>query len=435
MQGTVRFELREEKTQKSGKAPIGVIYSVKGQRKRLSTGQVIYPFNWDAKAQQGVYLQKKEIKSISPGLAVNAMLTDIEIKEINSNLDAVVLQIEKIEREYLKDGIAFSSQMVADQLKDKSPSAVKAEEANQFLFNFIDKYIDDHSATRVKGSLAVYRALKVHLEAFEKHNKRRITFGEIDFSFLQSFQNFLIEHRSLANTTVAKQLSTLKTFLGYARKYDIKVNERYRDFQIKKQNLEVIALTENEFSALLKLDLSKNKKLRQVRDVFCFSCVTGFRYSDLKQLRREHIKKNEITLTVTKTKERLSVPLSKYSQDILNIYADCYLPLPVIAAANMNKYLKDLCKEAKIDELIEIVRYKGVERVATVFPKYELITVHTGRKTFVTLSLERGMSAEDVMACTGHSSYQSFKRYINVTEERKKKVISKAWGDPKQISK
>jgi len=96
----------------------------------------------------------------------------------------------------------------------------------------------------------------------------------------------------------------------------------------------------------------------------------------------------------------------------------------------MNKYLKDLCKNAKINEPIEIVRYKGAERVATVYPKYQLITIHVGRKTYVTESLRRGMTAEDVMACTGHTSYRNFSRYINITDERKKKAVAKAWGAP-----
>ena len=67
------------------------------------------------------------------------------------------------------------------------------------------------------------------------------------------------------------------------------------------------------------------------------------------------------------------------------------------------------------------------------YPKHQLISVHTGRKTFATLSLERGMSAEEVMHCTGHLDYKSFKRYVKITEARKKLVMGKAWGKIKLI--
>src|ERR1700712_5134794 len=103
MQGTIRFELRKEKLQKSGKAPIGIIYSVKGQRKRVSTGQVIFPFNWDNKNQQGVYLSKKEVKLIAPELPPNSILTEIEINHFNGKLKGIIARIEKIERDLVKD--------------------------------------------------------------------------------------------------------------------------------------------------------------------------------------------------------------------------------------------------------------------------------------------------------------------------------------------
>jgi hypothetical protein len=36
------------------------------------------------------------------------------------------------------------------------------------------------------------------------------------------------------------------------------------------------------------------------------------------------------------------------------------------------------------------------------------------------------MSAEEVMEISGHSDYRSFKRYVKVTENRKKTVMVKA---------
>jgi integrase len=58
-----------------------------------------------------------------------------------------------------------------------------------------------------------------------------------------------------------------------------------------------------------------------------------------------------------------------------------------------------------------------VADVATA-PKYEKLTVHTARRTFVTLNLGKGMSAEFVMKLTGHTSYKSFQRYVNLTPQR-----------------
>ncbi|HET8828156.1 MAG TPA: hypothetical protein VFM79_02385 [Pelobium sp.] len=42
------------------------------------------------------------------------------------------------------------------------------------------------------------------------------------------------------------------------------------------------------------------------------------------------------------------------------------------------------------------------------------------------------MSAEEIMTISGHETYESFKKYVNVTEKRKKLVMLKAWGAPKE---
>ena len=100
----------------------------------------------------------------------------------------------------------------------------------------------------------------------------------------------------------------------------------------------------------------------------------------------------------------------------------------MISNQKLNEYVKELCQLAGITEQVEIVRFRGIKREAITYKKYELIGVHTGRKTFATVSLEKGMSAEEVMAITGHKDYKSFQRYVKVTEQRKKTVMLKAWG-------
>ena len=352
-----------------------------------------------------------------------------EVEEINSIIGLTRANIANIEKRFELDQTAYSAEEVIITLKGLQKEKTKKTEHREVLFDFMDKYILDHSASRVKGSLSVYKSVKNHLFNYQQKTKDIIRFGSIDYGFFQRFQAYLISTGELNNTTIAKQLSTLKTFLNYAKESGIVVNESYRRFKIKKEKLEVIALTENEFTAILNKDLSANKKLDRVRDIFCFSCATGLRVSDLIQLRREHIKNDEIQLVVKKTKTELVIPLNKISAGILDKYWDNARPLPMISSAKINKYIKDVCKEAGITDPIEIVRFTGPKRETTVYPKYKLIHIHTGRKTFVTLSLEKGMSAEQVMAITGHTDYQSFKRYVDITKKLSKVVMVKAWGE------
>jgi integrase len=447
--GTIRFNLRIDKKNNQGLCPIELIYQVEGQRKYYGTGSIIHPAYWFQNVQAAFYKDPKVVKKEFPAIDKAQLWTAKQVENFNNDLYKFKDIIGEIEQRFELDRIPYTCSMVVNQLKVLKGKKTAKEVRSNLLFDFMDEYITANESTRAKGSLSVYKALKSHLEAYQRHTGKKITFDLIDFQFFEMFQSFLISHRKLNNTTVAKQLSTVKTFLNYARVRGIEVGTNYKDFKIKRESLEVIALTNDEFEKLYHLDLSGNKRLQQVRDVFCFACSTGLRYSDLEQLKREHIKEDEIRLTVKKTKEQLSIPLTPYSTAILNKYKDQARPLPVISNQKLNQYLKGwdedvkgkvkhnpgLCELAGINEQIEIVRYRGAKREAIVYPKYELIGVHTGRKTFATLSLEKGMSAEEVMSITGHRDYQSFKRYVKVTEQRKKVVMLAAWKNPKQKSK
>lgn len=435
---TIRFELRNEKTDKDGKAPIRLVFQIRGQRKYYNTGQSLLPQSWDTINQQAVFIDKKTAKKLYPVINYELFLTETQAKEFNDNLNDVIKATKEVTDRFILDRVIFSAEMVIGKLKENKTFTTKKTAPTNMLFDFIDKYIQDHATTREPGSLSVYKAMKNHLQTYQLQTKKKVTFDKINYSFFLSFQNFLIgctkivtggkEIPMLNNTTIQKQLSTLKTFLNYAKMQGIAIPDGYKNFKITKDKLEVIALTNEEFESLFYLDLSNNKKLAQVRDIFCFACTTGLRYSDMKQLKQEHIKEDEINLRVIKTDQILTVPLTPYSKAILTKYEAQQRPLPMISNQKLNDYLKELCQLAGINEPIEIVRSYGIKRQAITYPKYELIGVHTGRKTFVTLSLERGMSAEQVMAISGHKDYQSFKRYVNVTNKLKKVVMLKAWG-------
>ena len=441
---TLRFNLRKDKPDKLTKCPLELIYQVSGQRKYFLLKETkLNQINWDTATQSAIYVNPaKAKKSLPLDLQKSSdlvILLNTEIDEINNNIARVKAEIKDIEKRFELDKIPYTASMIIDTLKRNATQTTRKEEHRELLFDFIDKYIADHSASREAGSLGVYKSIKNHLLAYQTQTKHKVRFETIDYEFFQGFQNFLIGRTKtdandnvspmLNNTTIAKALSTLKTFLGYARKNGIKVNDGYKDFSIKREKLEVIALNEQEFLSLLNMDLSDNKRLDQVRDIFCFSCASGLRISDMEQLKREHIKNDEINIVVKKTKTELTVPLNSITAGILEKYNGNYKPLPMISSQKLNLYIKELCKNAGIVDPIEIVRFRGSKRESTTYPKYELIHLHTGRKTFCTLSLEKGMSAEQVMSISGHTDYKSFKRYVDVTEKLKKVVMVKAWGE------
>lgn len=433
---TLRFACRADKPDKFGKCPIELIYQVSGQRKKIflpKKFKVYASLNWSAKSQQATYISPTEARRV---LAKELhkfldaiIISEFECNEINDEIKSVQVRIAEIEKRFVANKILYSAASIISEFNNTKTGETKKDDHRDQVPDYIDLYIETHTPNRAAGSLNVYRALKRHLIGYRENKKQLLIFEAIDYQFIHGLQSYLIKQGKLNNTTIAKVLKTLKALLAYAKMNGLKVNDSFRDFKIKSEKLEVIALTEPELNSLIKMDLSDNKRLDQVRDIFVFSCTTGLRASDMQNLRRENIKADHLSIKVKKTKTDLNIPLNKISAGILRKYRDSRSPLPMISTQNLNQYIKELCDKAGINEPIEIVRFRGSAREEKVFPKYELIHLHTGRKTFCTLSLEKGMSAEEVMEMGGWSDYRSFQRYVNVTEARKKLVMIKAWGD------
>jgi integrase len=449
-EGKIHFALRKDKKNSDGKLPLSLIYSLHGQRKFYMTKHRLFDVNWNSKEQKAILIDKKQAKKEAPGIEYEKFLSGTEAERINNNIGVLRSEVKDIVTGFEIKKIAYSSKDVMEKFlaeRNKKPETKKEEPADSIL-DFIDEFITSKENKNVKGSLSIYRSLKNNLSAMASRQKTKLTFADVDLSFMEEFENFLIVKRELSNSTINKQVKTLKAILGYAKKKNKKFDEGYKEFKPKlKERTDVIALFMDEFETLYNLDLSTNKRLEQLRDVFCFGCVTGLRYSDLAQLKPENVYEDKIHFTSEKTKEDVTVHLNKYSFAILKKYKGKHKSLPVISNQKMNKYLKGwddvdgsgrvikhhkgLCEIAGLNRPTQTIRYSGSKIKATTLPLYKIISSHSARKTFVTLSLELGMNAQEVMKITGHKDYKSFDKYVQVADERKKIVMSKAWGAPK----
>lgn len=436
---TLRFWLRTDRPNKDGSSPIHLVYQIQGQRKYYAVpGIKLFAINWDPSNQEVIYRDKKAAKSIDQDFDYQKLLQASEIAEINHKIKEVIKDVNDIETRFKLDKKTFSPEMVIDSLKASKQPETKRDEPGVNIVDFIDRFRDE-TTDHKEGTLKEYRTLSNHLKEYEKTKKVKFTF-EGDSSVLIGFSHFLTEHQKINNITKAKLISTFKTILRHAKRlpYKFKVNSDYFEFSIKRKDsdFEVIALTEEELAAIIDLELSENRALDEARDIFVFSCTTGLRYSDLAQLRRQHIRKdNVIQMTSAKNNKKIEVPLNPISWAILKKYSEQLFPLPVtahkqalISNQKLNKHIKDIGEMAGIDTPIEIVRTYGIKDKSETFKKFELLSIHVGRKTFTTLSLAKGMALQEVMGITTHSSYKAVKRYIDVTKERKKAVMAEAWG-------
>ena len=164
-----------------------------------------------------------------------------------------------------------------------------------------------------------------------------------------------------------------------------------------------------------KLDLSDDLRIDRVRDMFLVGCYTGLRFSDLSQLKIENIQKGKrvIKVRTQKTEETVVIPIGSVVNRLIEKYDGHF---PVISNDKMNEYLKEVGEKATLKEK-EIIYTKGGKRKREVYKKWELITVHTARRSFATNAFLQGVPSISIMKITGHRTEKNFLQYIKITQE------------------
>lgn len=76
-----------------------------------------------------------------------------------------------------------------------------------------------------------------------------------------------------------------------------------------------------------------------------------------------------------------------------------------------------------LDSPVTIVKYRNNIREEKTKPKYELISSHVARKTFVSNAVSMGIPPEVIMKWTGHASYESMRPYLEISNNVKRDAM------------
>lgn len=150
--------------------------------------------------------------------------------------------------------------------------------------------------------------------------------------------------------------------------------------------------------------------------------MTGQRYSDYSRLSSDNIKGDHIHIVQKKTKNKAVVPLTEYVKEIFAKYGG---KMPRARCIQyFDKAIKGVCKKIGIDEIIVYEEERAGEIVVVKRPKYEMISSHTARRTFITNMNKNNVPSAKTRKCTGHKSTACFDRYDRMTLEENAKSLS-----------
>lgn len=273
-----------------------------------------------------------------------------------------------------------------------------------------------------KDSWQKYTRLHTAILQIQKKKNKVFYLSDFDSAFFNDLIAYFRKEKNISDNTLQRKLGFFKSFLNWCVKNGYTVNAAFKDVKIKKRETSHISLSLSDLETLESLDLDPVKDY--YRDLFLIGCYSGQRFSDYKRFNKKFVVGNNIEIRAKKTGQFSYIPLTRKLKALLDKYD---WELPTISSQKFNDHIHEICRIAGFTEIVTRDRFFGNRKDTEEIPRYKLIASHTARRTFITLSEQKGVSHSLIMKVTGIKSLKTLENYIRVDKDRLSEAIIKAW--------
>ncbi len=395
------YFIKREKTKRNGLAPIYGKFKYQNQSITMSTRQYISTERWSFtnRLRNPLKLEKEKV--------------------IKATLDSLFIRFERKINERIRENSEIDLQQIKSEIIGKPKKKTKE-------IGLIDLF-EIHNAAfekkvkvgeRSAASLQKYNRAKNLIHAFLKkeYNRDNISTKAVNGPFIYNLESYLkydsiYRHKTgIQNNSVVKYFKTFKTVCNYAIKLELIDKNPFSKYDGKLKVKEAVYLTQDELNKIEQKSFS-NERLERVKDIFLFSCYTGYAPVDAQGLTKDNLIKNNdgdlwIKANRAKTGTRANVPVLPTTKFIIDKYDGRQKGLiPKLSNQKMNAYLKEIADVCGINKHL---------------------TWYVARHTFATtVTLGNGISLENVSAMLGHSSIRQTQHYAKVLDSSVMKDMKK----------
>jgi len=399
----VIFYIKSQKVDKDGLAPIFARISLRDKSITMATGKSISKERW---------LFTNNLR--------NVLKMDKE-KVIKEALEVFQLNLEKKFYELSKIDADISLEFLRDEIKGKTkvnekPKSITILEVMGKHADFFKRKVE--TGERAAASLQKYNRAKELLANFMKkqYNLDDIEVISIDSSFVYHLEEFLKYESSfnskvgIKNNSVVKYIRVYKTACYYCIKMGLLDKNPFIVYDGKLKVTDAVFLTQAELTAIEE-KIIFNERLQKVRDIFLFSCYTGYAPVDACNLTRENLFQDGsddlwILTKRAKTAIKANVPVLPPTLKIIKKYEGQQDGLiPKLSNQKMNAYLKEIA------DICGITKH---------------LTWYVARHTFATtVALANGVRIENLSAMMGHTNIKQTQHYAKVLDVNVKEDMEK----------
>ena len=386
MKATVKLILRESFTKKDGSHPIYLRLTINRRSKYYSLGI--------SAQKKDLYKDKFQIKPT----VKNSALKNIQINETITKA-----------RQILNDFAKFSKPPTFIEFDLK----FRCNYSSKDFYEFANHYIDTNKKL-AKDARRTYKSQITKMMQF-KHGK--LSLLEVNnLDFIKSYENYMIEELKNKPNTIYKSLAFIRTIINEGIRHSIIQDSVFTKIKLSKFPGKREFLTLNEVHELEQL-MTTNKlsnHLKNVLGYFLFSCYTGLRYTDIKELRFRDIidyhfsiptskkteKKKMIYIEMHKTKREVNIPLIPQALQLISFKnkKPAESVFRVLSNQKTNKALKDIMGIAQIHK-------KGG------------ISFHCARHSFASNSIAASVPLPYVSQLLGHTATKTTELYVKIIKD------------------
>ncbi len=386
------YFIKSDKATKNGECPIYAKVQYQQQIITMSTKQRISPERWRFTNNLRNPLKLAKEKVTKSSLDSFALLFERKVNlKIRENL---VVNLKSIKLE------------IAGQPKQNKPSLGLIDIFEEHNKAFERKVkVGDRSA----ASLQKYRRSQALIEAFlqKQYGQSNIPLKSVTGAFIYNLESYLKYDSiykgkvGIQNNSVVKYFKNFKTVCNYGIKMDLISTNPFAKYDGKLKVKDAVFLTKLELSRIEEKRFSVGR-LERVKDIFLFSCYTGYAPIDAQALTNKNLVENtngDLWIVTNRVKSgiRSNVPVLPATLKIIKKYESMQAGLiPKLSNQKMNAYLKEIADLCRIDKKL---------------------TWYTARHTFATtITLGNGIKIENLSAMMGHTNIKQTQHYAKVLD-------------------
>ncbi len=361
----------------------------KKKTRRIPTNIMVKPQNWNSKLFDGV-INNRDPDYFDKNESINSLFFAYAKQLMEREKGTWVPNFDPKDLISIDDMFPLSTKTIIDYIEDY----IKFRESVNTPYN----------------TLKNFTTLKNLLVKYEKHSNCKLNFEDINLSFSDTFQSYLLKEKYSIGTihkTYTRLITILNYFYERREELNLKITDKFRGKRFrrgKKSENEPHPLSNLEFKTLLN-HIFQNEEMRKNKKRFLIQCSLGCRYSDLFNITPDKIINGCLVYYPSKTRNKVNnkveVPLNKISKGILE---ELKYDTRTLTISNQ-KYNDGL--ECMFRELIKE------------YPKIfnNVYTSHDARDTFITFCIQSGIDIPSLLKMVGQESYDVMKRYFKSAHE------------------